>query len=1076
MSHSPTARPRSRLHAAARGLLALTVLAALVVGVPAALLALGTLPEHIPTLDEARQALLAQDDSGTSLMATMTLAAWAAWLWLTSPVLIEVVAVLARRTTPRLPGMMTGQRLAGYLIASVLLAAPAATASAATLTSGQQATTPHTLAATAAAATAAQPGQESIAAKPAPQALATDTYTVGAGGTTWWELAEQLLGDGARYQELRALNPHTPTGQSLLPEGTTVTVPATVSEQVSAEPVSYTKPVSAGADPAKADKQKDVTVRAGDSLSGIAEQQLGDAGRWPDLYAANKDRPQPHGLPQITDPDVIYPGQTVRLPHATSPKEPPAHMDDNPHEPADKTPQDNTSEPTHSPTAPAESGRADADTAPSPSASASAGNPGPSGHTTDSTVPSSAEPTSAPSRTTELRTALGAFALLAAAVTGALGTRRLLQRRRRKVGETIAIGDAPSPAAAQLAQLAEPLLAPRFNLALRTLAHACNEVGQPLPALRVARLSQKSSLSVLPVDEDSTPLAPFTAGQDGWWHLPDDAELLDEDQARDVAAPYPAFVTIGADERTGDLVLLNMATDRVVLLDGAEDDVRQVCRSIILELAMSDWSERLEIITLGFGEDLIRLLPTLRFGYRQKAEHALRDLADWMLASVQLPGESGDAYLLVCASSLDPDSAWQLAEMLDKAGDLTVMVIAPAEHTARHFADAQVLDIAATGPQHLDGTDVELIIQRIDDAAYQQITTDLHISGQPPHPAEGAWQAVPQEPSDSAPASQMRPTPPAEEADAPQTASFGPADLGVFPALLAMGSGADGKPTEASAAAAAAGADTPSTPRPQRATRVPQTAAEPQSPILSVLGTVQIIGATGSSYGPREAQLAALLHFRPGRSADTLCTDMDPLNPWTHRTLNTRLGDLRRALGDDPEGNPYVPRRASLDDPYVLSPEVRCDWNEFTALAEDALVNGPADVALLEEALSMVRGRPFGTHLLPWAEPLAQEMVTRIIDVAHTVAQWRTEPGHRHDLVAARQAVTAGLEVDNSAELLYRDWFRIEHASGNRSGLHIAISRLQQVNRSIDASLEIETQNLIPQLLDFPTTSTQAVT
>ncbi|MFD0069040.1 hypothetical protein [Streptomyces sp. NPDC127574] len=231
---------------------------------------------------------------------------------------------------------------------------------------------------------------------------------------------------------------------------------------------------------------------------------------------------------------------------------------------------------------------------------------------------------------------------------------------------------------------------------------------------------------------------------------------------------------------------------------------------------------------------------------------------------------------------------------------------------------------------------------------------------------------------------------------------------------------------------------------------------------------MQIIGASGSSYGPREAQLAALLHFRPGRSADTLCTDMDPLTPWTNRTLNTRMGDLRRALGDDPEGNPYVPRRASLDDPYVLSPEVRCDWDEFKALAEQALVNGPADVELLEEALGLVRGRPFGTHLLPWAEPLAQEMVTRIIDVAHTVAQWRSEADRGRDLVAARQAVSVGLEVDNSAELLYRDWFRIEHASGNRSGLHTAISRLQQVNRSIDASLELETQHLIQTLLGSP--------
>ncbi|GGQ20172.1 hypothetical protein ACFFKE_10470 [Streptomyces mutabilis] len=50
---------------------------------------------------------------------------------------------------------------------------------------------------------------------------------------------------------------------------------------------------------------------------------------------------------------------------------------------------------------------------------------------------------------------LGAGALLAAAVTGALVLRRTLQRRRRKPGETIAIAGETSPAEAQLAADAE---------------------------------------------------------------------------------------------------------------------------------------------------------------------------------------------------------------------------------------------------------------------------------------------------------------------------------------------------------------------------------------------------------------------------------------------------------------------------------------------------------------------------------------------------------------------------------------------------------------------------------------------
>ncbi|MER5917110.1 hypothetical protein ABT124_43885 [Streptomyces sp. NPDC001982] len=97
-----------------------------------------------------------------------------------------------------------------------------------------------------------------------------------------------------------------------------------------------------------------------------------------------------------------------------------------------------------------------------------------------------------------------------------------------------------------------------------------------------------------------------------------------------------------------------------------------------------------------------------------------------------------------------------------------------------------------------------------------------------------------------------------------------------------------------------------------------------------------------------------------------------------------------------------------------------------------------------------------------------QEMITRIIDVARTVAAYRVPAGPHHDLSAARQAVATVLEVDQTSELLYRDWMRIEWAVGNRQGLLMAISRVQQVNRSLDCDLELETEQLIADLLNGP--------
>ncbi|MEU9919411.1 hypothetical protein [Streptomyces sp. NPDC051001] len=93
-------------------------------------------------------------------------------------------------------------------------------------------------------------------------------------------------------------------------------------------------------------------------------------------------------------------------------------------------------------------------------------------------------------------------------------------------------------------------------------------------------------------------------------------------------------------------------------------------------------------------------------------------------------------------------------------------------------------------------------------------------------------------------------------------------------------------------------------------------------------------------------------------------------------------------------------------------------------------------------------------------------MITRIVDVAHTIATHRMTADPHHDLNRARRAVTTGLEVDDTAELLYRDALRIEHTAGNRQGLHTTITRIQHINQTLECSLETETEDLIRELLN----------
>jgi nucleoid-associated protein YgaU len=61
--------------------------------------------------------------------------------------------------------------------------------------------------------------------------------------------------------------------------------------------------------PSQAEQQAQTyTVVSGDSLSKISKRLYGDASKWKKIYEANTD--------QIKNPDLIYPGQVLKIPSA----------------------------------------------------------------------------------------------------------------------------------------------------------------------------------------------------------------------------------------------------------------------------------------------------------------------------------------------------------------------------------------------------------------------------------------------------------------------------------------------------------------------------------------------------------------------------------------------------------------------------------------------------------------------------------------------------------------------------------------------------------------------------------------
>lgn len=780
--------------------------------------------------------LLDRQDTGQSVLMLLIMVGWIGWAQFAFCAVREIVAQLRGRTWHVPRGLGASQRAAATLIGGILILLPTNSALAAPAQAAGPSLSAAKVPGPSQAEQPAEQVQEAGSSPPGPPRTVRP-------GESLWSIAERELGDGERWREIAALNEDRvmPDGQafranSFLQPGWQLLMPETA-----AAAGGLHVQLAGRASTASGASEHTVTVHEGDYLSKIAEEELGDGERWRELFNASKGKSQPHGLPAITDPDVIYAGQQITVPEARTPDgdadrhSPPADSGDSapsgeadsepstpaatPAPPLEQQPDAGSPEGEAQPPAPGQTAVPDPESStadPTQQPSRNGGAPGAMPEHNSSASPPSATPSapaessssaesfpaptaSEPSVSTpassplSLRMVLGAGALLAAAITGALALRRTLQRRRRKPGEKIAIAPHTSAAEAKLAAAAEPDGAARLDLALRTLAHqvAQREDDAALPQLRAARIGART-LRVLPEDLTQDPRAPFVAGEDGWWRLPADADLLGEQDARDVPAPYPALVTIGS-AGGGDLVLLNLAQLPALLLDGNPVHLTEVCTSLALELGMSPWAAEAEIVVIGFGEDLPQLLPTTRISHMRQPEYALRDLSERLLEAHQMPETSHQPYLLLCAATLDADTAWQFADVIDKAGMVPVTLIAPASTAAMHFPNAELLNASLDKPQRLDYASCGITVQRLEHAAYQQITTALKVSGQPAHPAVGAWQEVPDGPEARRPEppAAKEPTAPAKEqaatsepipAASPQRAEI--QDV-IFPALLA---------------------------------------------------------------------------------------------------------------------------------------------------------------------------------------------------------------------------------------------------------------------------------------------------
>ncbi|MFG2753924.1 LysM peptidoglycan-binding domain-containing protein [Streptomyces xanthophaeus] len=1062
MSNTPTARRPQRpdrssaqtAAAAVRALASLTVLCALLAGLPV-LLWWATAQVGPPGL-AALSHLLSTEDSGQVFLLLLAVAGWAGWACFACSVLLEIPAQLRGRAAPQIRGLV-GQRAAAALVGAVLLALPTTTA----------------LAAPASAAPVAQPVQ--VSAAPVPGAENTRTPSISTSAPTsgtapaytvrdarpaesLWSIADQVLGDGQRWEEIAALNEGRTMAdgsvfhaQQPIQPGWTLHLPADAHTAPAAGPAPQQAGTAGSTAPATH------TVQEGESLSGIAAEQLGDAGRYGEIFDLNKGRALPGGG-TFTDPDLIRPGQPLSLPQPGTAAPAPAAQP----QPDTAPPVPPAATPTPPPTA------STAQPTPAPAASSSS-TPGTPPATNPAPPPTQSAPTPAAPHATDSRSTVAMVAgigtLLAASLAATLGVRRILQQRRRRAGQTIAQDSDPSTLEQVIGATGTPEGLELLDRVLRTLARHAADTEQAPPPLRGATLTGRDV--VLLLDEPAEPIAPFTAGPDSRsWTLDPAAALPDTEELRDVEAPYPGLVTLGAH---GDgLLLADLTTCRVLLLEGTDEEVLEVARAIALELGTCAWTDYSEILTTGLGSRLARLLPQGRIRTMPHLPAVAADLGELMLEAHQ-SGEQVLPWLTISAADHDGDHLAQLADAIAAARHLKTAAVLPASDAARRcFPHAEVLDV--TRDQNADYVPLALpvTLQRISDEQYRQYVHALEVSVQDPAPSTGPWEFAE---SHGQPAASGRPL-------TVRSTVEGAQDPGnPFPALLVGASApaassapppqpapddspAEEHSTPATAASTASPAPLPSqTPReePQPATSDVQHGGVR----IEMLGALRITGGTGSAHAhaPRTTAVAALIHLRPGRSAEYLCKAVDPVTPWSTRTLHSRLSELRSELGLTADGRPLLPR--PKDGGYVFHPSVTSDWDLFQQLATRGLAAGPKKgTADLESALALVRGRPFDGRTLPWADPVVQEMLSRITDTAHTLARWHTD-AETPDLDAARRTVVQALDIEETSEVLYRDLLMIESAAGNEAAIRGTVARLQQMARTYDITLDGLTEDTI---------------
>ena len=975
-----------------RGLGSLAVLLFGTAGVPLALAFLGGNPlPHELSWSAVRQALFAPA-GGVILVGLITIIGWLAWLVFTVSVISELVVVVSRqRIRIRLPGLDAPQRFAAGLLISVITMISVPHAVQADRSPDPPAVT--RLAPPKPVALIMKPTEEPMPpALAAPRAARVDDnghdHVVQAGDDLW-SLAERYYGDGRDWRKIAAANPTVLTGgPDRLQIGWRLTIPDLD-------------------DDSRHQGQRMITVRRGETLSSIAERELGTAAHWNAIFRANRA--------QLSDPNELAVGMRLLVPQPRKPAAKATPKTHDQHLPPEVSPADR-----QQPTSPSE---------PSSPSSQPARTP--------SRQPDESSPTAA-NRTTPVVdisgvSLVGVGGLLAAGVIAGLAWRRRMQLQNRPPGRRIVHPPPPTRTVeVALGRRQQPLSLRALDRAMRAIAAYCRDSDIPPPPLQLAFLGE-NEIELRMWQACATAPVGFTVRGRSWFLAQDDVDYLKSVPGLSEAArPWPALVTLGRDEHErlvlGDLESFGL----LELQPDSGFPATDLLAAMAVELSFSPWADEMILTLVGGGERLPDALGKHNVHRTDDCDAMLDRLEQ--RAAVQ---REHRRYPLLSQHRIDPDFAdpWApeivLVEQPLSAAQstrLSALVDADPNVTMAAVAVGPIPDAGWSLRGDVSSTDRRVVLepaglslspQRLEPPELTAVVDLTEATGSDDTTPAPWWSDI-----------EVQPDPPPDNVTYLDSRSTTWGTANTAERALIMEAAMD----------------------PDRTVH---------HPTLQLLGPIALRGATGTEPARAAKQCleyCAWLLDNPGSTAQAMVAALAV----AEGTRRSNMSRLRTWLGASADGEAYLPD--AYTGRITLHPAVSSDWQRLQILTATG-VNRTSDDSL-QAALELVRGAPLADAApgqWHWAEELRTDMISCVRDIGLELADRALLAG---DVERARWAAARALLAAPGDELLLAARVRTEHAAGNAAETERLALQLAAQARTLGVDLDPETVSLLQRVME----------